>query len=601
MNISYTEFESTKHAAYSQREIPVTKERETNDDLEVVPLNDPFERIALCLSGGGYRAAAFSLGTMIYLHNISFAGRRLLERVSLISSTSGGSITALAYGYHLANNHDFHLFSETLKAQLQGEDIVEKSLTILNDNKQWKGNKKRTLINAFAKTYDELLFKSAPIGLLAKLRPRLKICINATEFYRGLTFRFQNYGFIGNKFINLEKHQTATTDKIKIADVLAASSCFPVGFEPIEFPRDFSHPNLHEEDLRAATSVLDYNNEPIKVNSISLMDGGVTDNQGLHSAMLTDLNARKSNEKPISLFIVTDVASYFMDHYDVPEERTNNVGRFSLSGLYLFAIVAAAIAFVVSVYLLGEHDGPLKKYIGALLFFPAVSFLLWFVYDLISNLFRIIFLKKTKGFGVLKSVFQIKNFSDEILNKLYHYLRKLSLSTLEQMIKNRLSSAVTMVSDINLKHVRRLINDLFYSNELFEDRRCTNYIYEYSAQNLASKVSRINDRRNWNERDKDFMRPSTAMTEIAEEARQMGTTLWFDSKDQKSEKLKKLIATGEFTVCGSLLEYILDLKGNTGSWARIDEDKKQAVESLETLLRNHWEKFKRDPLESNYT
>lgn len=53
------------------------------------------KRIGLALSGGGYRAAAYHLGTLRALHKMG-----LLEKVDVISSVSGGSIIAAFYLLH---------------------------------------------------------------------------------------------------------------------------------------------------------------------------------------------------------------------------------------------------------------------------------------------------------------------------------------------------------------------------------------------------------------------------------------------------------------------------------------------------------------------
>ena len=53
------------------------------------------EEIAVCLSGGGYRAMLFHLGALIRLNE---AG--LLKKLGRISSVSGGSITAAVLGLH---------------------------------------------------------------------------------------------------------------------------------------------------------------------------------------------------------------------------------------------------------------------------------------------------------------------------------------------------------------------------------------------------------------------------------------------------------------------------------------------------------------------
>ena len=54
------------------------------------------EEIAISLSGGGYRAAMFHLGTLSYLNRIQLPnGKSLLDVVNTISTISGGSITGL--------------------------------------------------------------------------------------------------------------------------------------------------------------------------------------------------------------------------------------------------------------------------------------------------------------------------------------------------------------------------------------------------------------------------------------------------------------------------------------------------------------------------
>lgn len=50
------------------------------------------KKIGLALSGGGYRAAAFHIGTLRALHKLN-----VLDKVDVISSVSGGSITAAYY------------------------------------------------------------------------------------------------------------------------------------------------------------------------------------------------------------------------------------------------------------------------------------------------------------------------------------------------------------------------------------------------------------------------------------------------------------------------------------------------------------------------
>ena len=69
-------------------------------------------KIGLALSGGGYRAAAYHIGTMRALHKLG-----ILNEVDIISSVSGGSITA---AYYVLNKHKgYEQFEKELIEKLQ--------------------------------------------------------------------------------------------------------------------------------------------------------------------------------------------------------------------------------------------------------------------------------------------------------------------------------------------------------------------------------------------------------------------------------------------------------------------------------------------------
>src|SRR5438128_12216657 len=57
----------------------------------------PRAGIALCLSGGGYRAMLFHLGALWRLNELAY-----LPKLVRVSSVSGGSITAGVLGHHWA-------------------------------------------------------------------------------------------------------------------------------------------------------------------------------------------------------------------------------------------------------------------------------------------------------------------------------------------------------------------------------------------------------------------------------------------------------------------------------------------------------------------
>jgi Patatin-like phospholipase len=221
--------------------------------------NTPFGTIALCLSGGGYRAAAFHLGTIDMLNKLG-----LLENVKLLSTVSGGTLLGMSYAAwrvdedNLAN---FQIFYEEFYKFLKDKDIIKVALEKLDDEAKRKPEKNVSLIRTAADVYDESLpyAKNNLFGHFFDEKRHIKppfndLIFNATEFLRGNSFRFrasQIQGIvIGNKFFNID---IKSAESLRLADIAAASSCFPGGFEPLIFPEDF---NWHTESKFNLTPTL---------------------------------------------------------------------------------------------------------------------------------------------------------------------------------------------------------------------------------------------------------------------------------------------------------------------------------------------------------
>lgn len=75
-------------------------------------------RLGLSLSGGGYRATAFHLGTLKKLQAMN-----LLRKVDIISTISGSSITAAYYCLHKDN---YSAFEKSLYEKLQMKKVIKK-------------------------------------------------------------------------------------------------------------------------------------------------------------------------------------------------------------------------------------------------------------------------------------------------------------------------------------------------------------------------------------------------------------------------------------------------------------------------------------------
>lgn len=207
------------------------------------------DRLALSLSGGGYRAAAFHLGVLTFLHRID-----LLRNVRAISTASGGSIAAAFYADSLARNETFEQFSDRFTKFLRDVDVIDAALA--------RGGK---LITAAANVYAQHL--ESTLGDLQRSHDHLEeLSFNATDFANGVAFRFvktqSSRVRSGNNYVRIAPE---VAEKIRLADAVAASSCFPGVFEPIVFPDDFH--------LTGAAAT-------------PLMDGGIYDNSGVESLLL---------------------------------------------------------------------------------------------------------------------------------------------------------------------------------------------------------------------------------------------------------------------------------------------------------------------------
>ena len=80
--------------------------------------------------------------------------------VKFIGSTSGGTITNIAYTAGLCNGKQLDTIYHELLDAMDGEKLIAKVFAILRKNKYWKDrkDKSRNLINAFSIAYDTMLY-----------------------------------------------------------------------------------------------------------------------------------------------------------------------------------------------------------------------------------------------------------------------------------------------------------------------------------------------------------------------------------------------------------------------------------------------------------
>jgi predicted acylesterase/phospholipase RssA len=553
----------------------------------------PFKKIAISLSGGGYRAASFHLGTLSYLNRLKYEGKPLLENVKLISTVSGGTITGVVYALKKQEGSSFEEFYYFLIGKLRTLDLVKMSLQKLNPGTKWDNiHKRKNLINAFAELYDQALTKGATFKVFNEMKSHLEaVVFNSTEFNKGINFRFRNKntGFFGNKYIKVSQQYA---EEVKLSDAIASSSCFPGGFEPIIWPHDFIHDNApHLMELRNTT------------DATGIMDGGIYDNQGIDSI----LNYKKDNPDPyFDLVIVSDVSSPYMEPF-VPATDQVKKGLRSLSLTELikkvrkinFKINSILIGWIIVFSLLPiTFNYSNNIWTGICLGLAFTGIIILVIKAVLIKKVKTLFLK------LVDFIHQkIPAFFADKLSKLK--IEELSIRRLEPLIMDRINSVAILMSSVFLKIVRRLNYYKLYQNDLYHLRRISNLIMELTEKDYLERMKRKREDNTIIEKLPGIILPGNSYEEeigpnikqVAEEAAGFGTTLWFTDQDQLDDKLDKLIATGQFTLCHNLLEYLEKLmfeKGN--SYEHLDKKVQTDLAGLHKLCELDWKKFKENPM-----
>jgi NTE family protein len=222
--------------------------------------------MALCLSGGGYRAMLFHLGALMRLNEAS-----LLKGLNRVSSVSGGSITAGMLGLKWKqlsfdkNNVAQNLFDEVIKPVMAvashtldlpaiGEGII---------------NPFKTIAEEIADAYRNHLYGSATLQELPSDAEGPRFVINATNVQSRVLWRFSR-PFMGDYRVGLIRNP-----KLELAIAVGASSAFPPVLSPVEL-------KLNHSDFDPATD--GGLQKPPYTTDVILTDGGVYDNLGLETA-----------------------------------------------------------------------------------------------------------------------------------------------------------------------------------------------------------------------------------------------------------------------------------------------------------------------------
>ncbi len=252
----------------------------------------PKHRIGLALSGGGYRAAAFHLGTLRALHKL-----RILDKVEVLSTVSGGSIVGADYVLSLSSARypDFEQrFIEKLKESVVSQVLASFTfIKVLVGAALWLGAiiaMQFTLypwvswivlivgILLFVKyqfrilpistiiegVYDRIFFNGRALRYLPD---KPVIAINSTNVETGRQFTFSK-NRMGDSTYDHPEHGDPIKFKpteFPVSRAVMASSCVPFAFSPVPIAEQYF---VNAGDFHRVHPLL--------------IDGGVYDNQGMH-------------------------------------------------------------------------------------------------------------------------------------------------------------------------------------------------------------------------------------------------------------------------------------------------------------------------------
>jgi NTE family protein len=228
-------------------------------DVESGP---PQDGTALCLSGGGYRAMLFHLGSLWRLNELG-----QLPTLDRISSVSGGSIVAGALGLAWSKLD----FDGARVAQAFGPQVVEPVRkmacqtidvpSILMGLLTWG-----SISDRITAAYRSHLFGAST---LQDLPARPRFIINSTSVQSKALWRFSRE-YMGDYRVGKIAYPT-----IELALAVTASSAFPPFLSPVQL-------KIAGADYAAGTG-LDLQRTPFTTD-VFLTDGGVYDNLGLETA-----------------------------------------------------------------------------------------------------------------------------------------------------------------------------------------------------------------------------------------------------------------------------------------------------------------------------
>ena len=288
-------------AAAEVANTPLASGAANHERRSIVPSDRERPVILMTFSGGGSRAAALAEAVLREMAQTRYAtidGPRVLtEDVKLISSVSGGSVTAAWFGLNRSPRHPDGDLDGLRRDFLTRDNMRTLELDAVSPI-TWLGlvTGRITRIEAEEALFDARLYHGATLARLNRSGQPL-IVLNATDMGGGETF-----ALVPRRFDDI----CSDYDALPVATAVAASAAFPVLLTPVAF-RDFSAgcagqprpadwiridlanpytPYLNLAEYKEARYANDLRHGPDpyrRIDNLYLLDGGLADNLGTGS------------------------------------------------------------------------------------------------------------------------------------------------------------------------------------------------------------------------------------------------------------------------------------------------------------------------------
>jgi len=484
-------------------------------------VTQPFDEIALALSGGGYRAAAFHLGTLDMLHRLD-----LLQSVHVLSTVSGGTLTGLKYALSTTQGTPFEKFYDEFYSFLRSTNVIRQGLAAIQPPPRSPfSGQMPSLIRSAADVYTspQMLGNKTFEAILNDQSSHLReASFNATEFRTANYFRFQKSAsadaVIGNGNLEIRRE---VAEMIRLADIAAASSCFPSAFEPLRFPDDFLWPRGIDEIRNLLGKTF--------TKCVPLMDGGIYDNQGVDSIVRAYSRGKPGRGKvQIGLLIISDTTQREPSLLEFRPEPKR--GWPTISTLVKLAWLVFLVSIVTTIVLIAAATQSILS--GR---FYIVDIFLYVVPIILSSFLA-------GGLWWIRRQYKEgqQRVAEMTTVELWPFLKRLTMPELIDLVGGRAKSLIALTSSVFLKRVRALVYKDINVHPSYRNRQFSNLIYD------------LDDTGKFRDDIVEALRPDQ-FRELALLSEKVATSLWSNNDDE----LRNLVACGQVTTCFNLLHYIL--------------------------------------------